>query len=197
MSTPLSSTEKVGVIVPSSFEMSFVDTRALGGAILSVTGMGKLNGASGVYQLRAMGAERILLTGFAGGLRGLRIGDVVNADGVIEGDYDAKPLETVAHVLAGDKISHGSRSWFITQDRFLMRDIYGGLEAETLATDMESYGVVHAARRLGVPVFVVKVISDLVDENAEHDFLKACTEQAGRLNDTISTCVKIISKGEF
>lgn len=190
-----SSNFKVGVIVPSHFEAKFIEP---GEFELTVCGMGKVNGAWAVMELARRGASAILLTGLAGGLRELEIGDVITAEKIMEGDYDASPVETDKHLSFAKRLRArwAKLACMVTQDRFLMKNEYPSamLMPHPLATDMESYAVAFIGRRLGIPVYIVKIISDVADDKAHADFMKSCTAQAKRLNRVINDSVTEIRR---
>lgn len=209
---PLSrlSNSKVGVIIPSFFEAQFVD-RKIKNTLFVVPGMGKVRAAIAVAQLRKSGVKSILLAGFAGGLRGLRVGEAVSAGLVIEGDYDAGDLQEYPNVKSCRKIVDSSmKCIFISQDRFLKTDVYsapgrknrGGYDkinihlniASPVAVDMEAYAAVAAGHLLGASVYVAKIISDVVGRNSEGDFLSACSKQSVRMNNLIKEAVKEIRR---
>lgn len=191
---------RTGVICPSRFEHEAVRDLARGlGAPMVVSGMGKVRSVGAVHRLHRdhPSLERVLLIGFAGGLSGLKIGELIEPDRVIEQDYCAEPFEKFPNRirLEEPKILTGSRrAALLTQDRFIKGNPYAGSKEAVryprLACDMEGYAVAWSARELGLGCHIVKLISDEADSDADHDFLKACTELKPRLRSTLLACLQ-------
>lgn len=166
--------------------------------------MGKLRASWTARTMSEEGCQAILLTGFAGGIAGLKKGDVVVATKVYEGDYNTTPLEEYPNSIECEPlpIRDSMQAEFVSQDRFLTQDVYledahhfkFSCSGSGVATDMESYAVAFAGRSLALPVFIVKIISDLVDNESEKDFLSACSKMSGRLNEVIGEAVNMIRK---
>jgi adenosylhomocysteine nucleosidase len=137
------------------------------GMRLVVTGIGKT--AAAVATTRAALQERpshVVNVGSAGALRdglaGLfEIGTVVNHD--MNGDairalgYD--PLDRLTIGPSGTVLASGDV--FVTDPEVRSR-----LASYAHLVDMEGYAVAYAARHLGVPVTLVKHVSDNADESA-------------------------------
>lgn len=184
----------IGIVCPSEFEAKALNRRALERqAALIVSGMGKVRAIYACARLAATvrPLKGILLVGFAGGLTGnLRVGDVIEPQVFIEQDYDARPLERFPHIIRQRPqrklLRESRRAVMLTQDRFLTSNPYGsGPEAaryRTLACDMESYAVAYFCEQARLRYGVVKLISDVADASAGHDFLAACTRLAPKLN---------------
>jgi adenosylhomocysteine nucleosidase len=140
------------------------------GVPVVVTGVGKT--AAAVATARAL-AERdtsdlvVLNVGTTGALRdGLSglylpsevVNHDINADAVRALGLD--PQETL-HVEGGDGTVLASGDVFVTDPVVRRR-----LAERADLVDMEAYGVVYACREYGVPVRVVKHVSDSADETA-------------------------------
>lgn len=154
-----------------------------------VTGVGKVRAALAVSRLLATGPRpaRIVNVGTAGGLRpGLEgtheIGRVLQHDfdheGVLAltGRSDGPPLD-----LPG-----GSGLVLATGDRF----VAGGAARERLVqvadlVDMEGYAVAAAAREAGVPVRLIKHVSDTADDGAAHTWVEGVDACARLLADWV------------
>lgn len=195
----------VGVVCPSIFEFEALKALTLEAhAAVILSGMGKVRSAWGVGELkrRHPGLRHILLIGFAGGLRGLKLGDLIEPRQVIEQDYCAEPFEKFPNriVLKGPALVRGSKpAALLTQDRFLTSNPYRdggppGARHARLACDMEAYAVAWTARKLGLTCSVVKLVSDEADSTADHDFLKACTELRPRLQSVLTEAVRSLSR---
>ncbi len=190
------------MLCPSIFEYRALDKASLkkAGALVEMSGMGKLRSMLGCMRLyeRCAGLGGLLLTGFAGGLTpNLEIGDVVEPDVFVEQDYCAEPLEkfpNIIHASGRRLIRDSKRVAMLTQDRFLTENPYRSGELShtffMIACDMESYAVAKFCREKKIRVAVVKLISDVADAKADHDFLAACRRLAPKLNITAQTALK-------
>jgi len=151
------------VVVATEAEAEFVPS----GMRMVVTGIGKT--AAAVAVTRAVLQERpseIVNVGSAGALRhglsGLfEVGTVLNHD--MNGDavralgYD--PLDVLE--LGVSDIVLASGDVFVSDP-----DVRARLAERAHLVDMEGYGVAYAAAELGVPVTLVKHVSDNADETA-------------------------------
>jgi len=159
MTTPVS----ILVVVATDAEAEYVPT----GLRMVITGLGKT--AAAVATTRAIVQERpslVVNVGSAGALRdglsGLfEIGTVVNhdmnADAIRALGYD--PRETLA--IGGSDIVLASGDVFVTDPVVRER-----LAAQAHLVDMEGYAVAYACHELGVPLRMVKHVSDQADESA-------------------------------
>lgn len=156
-----------------------------------VTGVGKVRAAVAVARLLASGSTpaQIVNVGTAGGLRpGVEgtheIGRVVQHDfdheGVLAltGRSDGPPLDLPVRSGAGLVLATG--------DRF----VAGGEERARVArvadlVDMEGYAVAAAARAAGVPVRLVKHVSDTADEEAARTWVEGVDACARLLADWV------------
>lgn len=184
----------IGVICPSIFEYRALDKTALRRKRVTLvrSGMGKLRAmyACAWMHRKLPGLRHILLIGFAGGLKGgLKIGDVIEPSLFIEQDYYAEPLEKFPNRIRASfrkLMPDSSESVMLTQDRFLTENPYQkgpyARRFKKITCDMESYAVAHYCEQAAIPYSVVKLISDLAGETADHDFLKACKRLAPKLN---------------
>jgi adenosylhomocysteine nucleosidase len=177
--------------------------------VLALSRIGKVAAATTATALIShFGVRALLFTGVAGGLApGVRVGDVVVADGLLQHDMDASPLFSRYEVpllgrsvfssdaaltqqlqracaLALDAlILPGSRpavhsGLVVSGDRF----VSGTAEAATLvgnlqragyaplAVEMEGAAVAQVCFDYGVPLALVRTISDRADDDAHHDF---------------------------
>ena len=159
MTTPVS----ILVVVATDAEAEYVPT----GLRMVITGLGKT--AAAVATTRAIVQERpslVVNVGSAGALRdglsGLfEIGTVVNhdmnADAIRSLGYD--PRETLA--IGASDIVLASGDVFVTDPVVRER-----LAAQAHLVDMEGYAVAYACHELGVPLRMVKHVSDQADESA-------------------------------
>ncbi len=191
----------IGVICPSTFEYDVLHHSHIEdtGVKLIHSGMGKLRAAWACHELFSRDkAEGVLLIGFAGGLtRDLSIGDVVEPHTFIEQDYFAEPFEKFPNKVVsvhGPLVDGSVKATMLTQDRFLTENPYKDSAVGPTACDMESYAVAHFCQKSGRRYHVVKLISDVADENADHDFLKACRELSPKLNRIVKESIASMQK---
>ena len=153
--------------------------------------------------------DRIVFTGTAGGLgEGVRVGDVVVADELLQHDMDASPLfprhevplygrarfaadaamsQALARAAANALSSEGSRvhrGLMVSGDRFIAeRTQNDALRADlpdALAVEMEGAALAQVCHDFGMPFAVVRTVSDRADDTAHVDFNRFVTEVASR-----------------
>jgi adenosylhomocysteine nucleosidase len=177
--------------------------------VLALSRIGKVAAATTATALIAhFGVRAMLFTGVAGGLGpGVRVGDVVVADGLLQHDMDASPL------FARYEVPLVGRSVFATDDALRLqlkkacmqalndlalsgpgpsvhsglvvsgdRFVSGTAEAAALANDLQTSGhsplavemegaaVAQVCFDYGVPLALVRTISDRADDDAHSDF---------------------------
>jgi adenosylhomocysteine nucleosidase len=158
--------------------------------------------------------DRMLFLGVAGGLgKGVKVGDVVVADALLQHDMDASPLFPRHEVpLTGlsrfpvdrpfsDAVARGAqralagtggsvhRGLIVSGDRFVST----GAESQALrdalpdalAVEMEGAAVAQVCHAFGTPLAVVRSISDRADDSAHVDFGVFLREVAGPLGRAI------------
>jgi adenosylhomocysteine nucleosidase len=152
---------------------------------------------------------RIVFTGTAGGLGdGVRVGDVVVADALLQHDMDASPLfprhevplygrdrfpadATMSDALAraaaaalGAEGTHVHRGLMVSGDRFISErgenDALRARLPDALAVEMEGAALAQVCHDFGVPFGVVRTVSDRADDTAHVDFNRFVTEVASR-----------------
>lgn len=166
--------------------------------VITRAGVGKVNAALAAGAMSLLyHPDRLINTGVAGALAGdLKQGDVVVATSLVEYDMDTTPFgeprgllqirgqelvelptdgETVAALTrAAGTCGETPRTGMIaTGDRFV-----AGADAKAailsyfpaLACEMEGAAIAHAAYAAGVPVAVLRVISDSADGSAQLDY---------------------------
>lgn len=195
---------RIGVVCPSVFEYRALHDLAVEAhAAVCVSGMGKVRSAGAVYELNRKnpGLQHLLLVGFAGGLSGLEIGDLIEPKLIIEQDYCAEPFEKFPNRLrlaTRKLLPDALPATLLTQDRFLKSNPYTGTKfVQThprLACDMEAYAVAWSARRQGLGCSVVKLISDRADSTADHDFLDACRKLRPCLRKALTRSIEALSE---
>lgn len=191
----------------------------LGGqAVVAVlSGIGKVAAATtATLLLDHYRAERVLFLGVAGGLgAGVRVGDVVVADALLQHDMDASPLfprhevpltglaRFAADAGFGARVARGAaaalaqhwpaarlhRGLIVSGDRFVSTAAESAaLRAalpDALAVEMEGAAVAQVCHAFGVPLAVVRSISDRADDDAHADFGAFLREVAGPLGREI------------
>ena len=160
-----------------------------------VTGPGKVNAATSVAAaLTSTRPASVVNVGTAGGLRdGLNGIHEINT--VMQHDFDAAAFRALVGRDYGDPIELGignasSRIVLATGDTFVTDSVLRAqLAADAHLVDMEGYAVAWAARAAGVPVRLVKLVSDDADDSA----LRTWTETVGEHSHALAQWVR----GEF
>lgn len=153
-----------------------------------VTGPGKVNAAAAVAA--AVGGTRpasVINIGTAGGLRdGLR--GVHEVHTVIQHDFDAAALRALVKRDYGGALELASPSTpgqgvvLATGDSFISDSgVRSELARHAHLVDMEGYAVAWAARAAGVPVRLVKLVSDSADEGAPLTWAETVSEHSRTL----------------
>lgn len=159
--------------------------------------------------------DRMLFLGVAGGIGpGVKVGDVVVADALLQHDMDASPLFPRHEVpLTGlsrfpvdprfsDAVARGARTalagscaalhrgLIVSGDRFVSTAAESqALRAalpDALAVEMEGAAVAQVCHAFGTPLAVVRSISDRADDSAHVDFGRFLREVAGPLGLAIA-----------
>jgi adenosylhomocysteine nucleosidase len=148
--------------------------------------------------LERFGVDTLVFTGVAGGLGfGVRVGDVVVADGFVQHDMDASPLfprfevpltgrsrfgadpgltaalaEAAQALGAAAPVVH--RGLVISGDRFVSAAAECAalrqVLPDALAVEMEGAALAQVCHDLGLPFAVLRTISDRADDSAHVDF---------------------------
>ena len=141
---------------------------------LLITGVGKVNAALQVSRALADPAQRpdvVVNVGTAGALHaGMQGTHLIGS--VHQHDLNSHALEKLTGNRYGGPISLGDGPTLATGDMFVSDPV----TRDTLATradlvDMEGYAVAAACRLAGVPVRLVKHVSDSADEGARTSWL--------------------------
>ncbi len=148
-----------------------------------VTGVGKICAASSLSSiLSRRRPSRIINLGTAGALREGLIGTHVIGQ-VIQHDFNDEAVFALTGVHFGEPIKFGVGPVLASGDVF----VTGGESRARLAAladlvDMEGYAVARVAREFGLPVALVKEVSDSAGEDAGSSWtesLDACAERLG------------------
>lgn len=164
--------------------------------VLVLSGIGKVAAAVTTALLaQRFGASALLFTGVAGGIgAGVHVGDVVVGSSFLQHDLDASPIfprwqlpgRGVTRIAADAALTeqlaaaamalHGRvhRGLIVSGDRFVSSAAesarLAGEIPDALAVDMESAAVAHACLDLGLPLAVLRAVSDRADDEAHVDF---------------------------
>lgn len=193
--------------------------------VAGLSGIGKVAAATtATLLIERFGVQRIIFTGVAGGLgAGVRVGDVVVAQGLMQHDMDASPLfprhevpgygrsvfdadaaltaqlaaavqATLTHlpqVLEGGVVAEfGLHEPRLHQGLLLSGDRFVATTAEStalqtalpaaLAVEMEGAAFAQVCHDYGVPLAVMRTISDRADDAAHVDFVRFLRAVASR-----------------
>lgn len=171
--------ERVAIFCPSKQEADclrkFEDQ--LKGATVIYSGIGKINTVISCLNL-ANNYTRFILTGFAGGYKGLKRGDIVYPFDIYEHDFECAGLDGQGqHVYNYWDKSGNMDADFYSGDRLInSKDIAEKSMADRIACDMESYAFARAMRERLKEFAIVKVISDECNTETPIDFISACTD---------------------
>ena len=152
-------------------------------------GTGKVNAATATAFLIDRGANMILNTGLSGGLSGVRRGDIVLADRLLEHDFDLqclgyklaeKPGQEYIYT-ADERLNRHFMNLFpellsgtmVCGDCFVSDDaLRERLKSEfsAVACDMESAAAAYPAHLGGVPFCAVRRISDDAGDDAKESY---------------------------
>ena len=136
--------------------------------IAMVTGMGALRMSAALEKaLETHQPQRIILLGFSGGLSlAMNTGDVVRATCVLDGHGSAVRLDGDLPVVGDAQGGHDPRTTLLTMDRVVAtpgdKQSLGKQHGAT-AVDMESFHVARIAAQRGVPLTIIRAISDPAD----------------------------------
>jgi len=164
--------------------------------LLAYGGVGKVNAALAVAALADAGAAAIVLVGTAGGLAaGLKTGDAVVATDLIQHDVDVTAFGRPAGFIDGEMAGGSAdadlsdrlvaavtqigqtvrRGRIASGDQFVASQIRSREIADqfdAVAVEMEGAAAAQAARQLGLPLAVLRWVSDGADDQAADDFPK-------------------------
>ena len=161
--------------------------------LLAHAGVGKVNAALSVVALADAGAAGIVLVGVAGGLADVRVGDAVVATDLIQHDVDIQALGDqpgyISDVPAGgasdpnlgDRLAAAAlaigatvhRGRIASGDQFIASPSKSQEIAQqfgAIAVEMEGAAAAQACGQLGLPLAVLRWISDAADDHATTDF---------------------------
>ena len=208
-------------------------TLAGGPVVLALSRIGKVAAATTVATLLCAfdDVSRVVFTGAAGGLgEGVRVGDIVVADALLQHDMDASPLfprfevplygrsrflvdealagavsasaeSMLAAVCAGGACLEGGlsrahldefsvvqprvhRGLIVSGDRFVSSaaecSVLRAALPDALAVEMEGAAVAQVCSDFGVPLAVVRTVSDRADDAAHVDFVRFIGDVASR-----------------
>jgi len=156
---------------------------------LLITGVGKVNAALQVSSALADPARRpsmVVNAGTAGALHPGMVGTHVIGR-VVQHDLDSSLLEELTGYRYGQPIDLGEGPTLATGDVFVSdparRDALAG-QADLV--DMEGYAVAAACRLAGVPVRLVKHVSDSADSDARRSWLDSVHEASRVLGEFLA-----------
>ncbi|GAB7039221.1 nucleosidase [Catenuloplanes niger JCM 9533] len=144
------------------------------------TGMGKVNAAVAVAAALSAGPRpsEIINLGTAGALRGGLSGTHVVGT-VVQHDFDEETLFRLTGVLSSPPLTVGPEDavTLATGDSFIADDTVRARLAEHAAlVDMEGYAIAAAAHAAGVPVRLVKHVSDEAGAGADRTWRESVAD---------------------
>jgi adenosylhomocysteine nucleosidase len=180
-------------------------------AVLVLSGIGKVAAATTTaLLLDRFDVSAVLFTGVAGGLReGVKVGDVVIGDALLQHDLDASPIfprwevpltgksRFAADVLWSDTLARAAqasghavhRGLIVSGDRFVATSAESAaLRAalpDALAVEMEGAAVAQVCHDFARPFAIMRTISDRADDSAHVDFSRFVADIASALTRRI------------
>lgn len=152
-----------------------------------ITGPGKVHAAVAVSAaLSKSRPASVVNLGTAGALRG-GLSGIYEVSTVIQHDFDHAAIRALVKRDYGMPIGldagAGAASLVLaTGDRFIAdSDVRSALARDAHLVDMEGYAVAWAARAAGVPVRLIKLVSDDADESAGRSWAESVGDHAGTL----------------
>lgn len=179
--------------------------------LLVLSGIGKVAAATTTaLLLDRFAVDAIVFTGVAGGLAtGVRVGDVVIGDVLLQHDLDASPIfprwevpltgksRFAADRAWSDALAHAAlatghavhRGLIVSGDRFVATSAESAvLRAslpDALAVEMEGAAVAQVCHDFARPFAVMRTVSDRADDSAHVDFTRFVAEVASALTRRI------------
>lgn len=167
------------------------ESEALEGAGAEVlhVGVGKVQAATALAHhlaAHAGGIDLVVNVGTAGALGGQVLGEVYEVASVHQHDFDHRGLSSfVGRPLPGGPIQlpgpSDATARLATGDRLILEDDdRDELARDADLVDMEGYAIAATCRRFGVPVWLVKAVSDDADGESPmtfHRTLELCSQQ--------------------
>lgn len=175
--------------------------------VLVQTGYGKVNAAMGTQKgFDLFDVKEVINYGFVGSLsEKYRIGDYVLPQVTFQHDFDLTPLgakeyevleqeESFFKVNENEKITDyfttAKKSQFLlTGDRFLTEKIG---DFDDAICDMEGYSVARVAYDYGVPVTLIKMVSDSCVKDGAEDFFATIENKREELQRHLSDYINSI-----
>ena len=156
-----------------------------------LTGMGKVNAATGLALALGRGPRPsgIVNLGTAGALRPGMTGTHVIGT-VVQHDFDGRLLATLTGESYGAPLAlpDGGDTVLATGDTFISDEAARARLAEQAAlVDMEGYALAHVAATAGVPLRIVKHVSDEAGEGAARTWRESVAECARALAEWAET----------
>lgn len=174
-------------------------------------GIGKVNAAVGAMELISSGCNIIFNIGYAGGISGVRRGEILVGEKFLEHDFDLtsigygfaeKPAQEYIY-SADAKLTkalcgslHTNSGTVVTGDRFINDSVLRENLKENFganACDMEAAAVAYAAASKGVPFCSVKIISDDAGNDALDSYREMNEGAGASLLEVMINCLKIIA----
>jgi len=154
-----------------------------------ITGPGKVCAATAVAStLAASRPSAVINIGTAGALRS-GVDGIHDVGTVIQHDFDDEAIAALLGRSYGAPIElrgDGAGLVLATGDRFVSGgDLRDRLAGHADLVDMEGYAVAAAARAAGVPVRLVKLVSDEADEDAGATWASTVADHARTLADWV------------
>ncbi|MFF7634290.1 nucleosidase [Kitasatospora sp. NPDC008050] len=150
-----------------------------------LTGMGKVNASAALATVLASGPHprEVINLGTAGALRPGLDGEFHEIGTVLQHDLDTEVLRTLTGRSFGGPLTLAAEGLTLATGDLFVSDSAARdrLAAQAHLVDMEGYALVDVAQRAGVPVRLVKYVSDQAGEGADLVWREAVDGCAQRL----------------
>jgi nucleoside phosphorylase len=155
----------------SAFEAKIGATPVL----VTTSGIGARNAGSLMRAIRERGADFVVVTGLAGGLKPQHAaGEILVARQVLSAHHDRVIPANERLVMLAAHVGAAVVEGFISVDRIAARaEEKARLGHQGDAVDMESFAVLSEARAHNTPAVAVRVVGDTVNEDLPIDFMRA------------------------
>jgi adenosylhomocysteine nucleosidase len=169
-------------------------TRVPAGFDVVVTGIGKTAAAAVTTEAilrRGASAVEVVSIGSVGALRD-GLSDIFLQSRVVNHDLSADVIRSLGYDPADElTVDDGDGTVLASGDTFVIdAAVRARLAERAHLVDMEGYGVVYACRRLGVPVRLVKHVSDAANEGSL-DWATLVEASAVALGDWLAANVSV------
>lgn len=175
--------------------------------LLVLSGIGKSNAASAAMLCIALGADKLLNIGVAGGLTPKApVGSVLQIERAAESDFDLSKINGTPVGTPNERDTpyfplKNRENAFVKGTLASADSFSDGSDAAVLAAlgadvrDMEGAAIAHAACAAGVPVWAFKAISDNAGEKSIREYSENLKTALGALGEKLTDIFAEVNRG--